>query len=204
MMNFIWASLLIISLVFGVFTQNTGNVAASVMDGASEAVELLLGILGILCFWSGMMEIANRAGITDGLSRIFSPVLKKLFRDVEPDSKAMRYISLNISANLLGLGNAATPFGLKAMAELQKQNPVKDTASDSMLIFVVMNTASLQLIPTTLCAYREQYSSESPFDILPMVWITSVAALLAGLTTAVLFCSKSNPKKLKGGSRVWT
>lgn len=138
------------------------------------------------------MEIASRAGLTDLISKFFSPILKLLFRDVPRNSDAMRYISLNMSANLLGLGNAATPFGLAAMRELQKLNDKKDTASDSMLLFVVMNTASLQLFPTTIAAYRATYGSEKPFDILPCVWIASVAALTVGIGVAKIFCMGGN------------
>ena len=186
MMNYIWVGLIGISFVCAVASGRALELSASVMDGAKESVELVFSVLGILCFWSGMMEIAKRSGITQGLAKIFSPILSKLFPDVKKNSPAMNYISLNISANLLGLGNAATPFGLKAMRELARVNPLKDTASDSMLLFVVMNTASLQLIPTTLCAYREAYGSQRPFDIIVPVWVTSVCALVAGITVAKL------------------
>ena len=183
-MNYIWSGLLGISFVCAVASGRTQELSASVMDGAKESVELIFSILGILCFWSGMMEIAKRSGITQGLAKIFAPMLSKLFPDVQKNSPAMDYISLNISANLLGLGNAATPFGLKAMRELARGNPLKDTASDSMVLFVVMNTASLQLIPTTLCAYRSEYGAQRPFDILVPVWVTSACALAAGILVA--------------------
>ena len=188
MMNYIWAGMIVISLVAGVFTGNTKAVSEALMSGAAEAVELLVGILGIMCFWSGIMEIGKRARITDGLARLFSPVLRLLFPHLDKNSEAMRYISLNVSANLLGLGNAATPFGIEAMKELQKLNPVRDRASDSQLMFVLINTASLQLLPTTLCAYRASYGSENPYIIIPCVWLTSVAALLMGISVARVLC----------------
>ena len=183
-MNYIWAGIIGVSFVCAIVCGRGLELSAAVMDGAKESVELVLSILGILCFWSGMMEIAKRSGITRGLAKIFSPILSKLFPDVDKNSPAMHYISLNVSANLLGLGNAATPFGLKAMGELARVNPLKDTASDSMVLFVVMNTASLQLIPTTLCAYRGEYGAENPFDILLHVWVTSALALTAGILVA--------------------
>lgn len=183
-MNFIWAGLVGVSFVCAVICGRVGELSDSIMEGAKESVELIISILGVLCFWSGMMEIAKRSGITKGLAKIFSPLLAKLFPDVQRNSPAMHYISLNISANLLGLGNAATPFGLRAMRELQSVNPLRDTASDSMVLFVVMNTASLQLIPTTLCAYRGEYGAENPFDILLPVWVTSAVALAAGIVAA--------------------
>ena len=180
------------------------EVSKAVMSGADSAVELLLGVLGVMCFWSGMMEIGKRSGITSALSRMLRPVLRLLFPDVEASSEAMNCISLNVSANLLGLGNAATPFGLRAMSELKKCSTRGDTATDSMLLFVVMNTASIQLLPTTIGAYRANYGSSSPFDILPCVWLTSAAALAVGITVAKLFSDRkpSQVKRLRGDA-VW-
>ncbi len=195
MMNYIWAGMIILSLLFAFVTGNTKEVSQSLISGAGEAVELLLSIIGVLCFWSGIMEIAKRARITDMLARVFAPVLSPLFPCVDKNSEAMHYISLNISANLLGLGNAATPFGIQAMKELQKLNPIRDRASDSQLVFVVMNTASIQLLPTTLCAYRASFGSESPFEIIPCVWLTSALALVTGVTIAKMFCSDERKKR---------
>lgn len=203
MMNYIWAGLMSLSLVFAVATGRVEALSASVLEGATDAVDLLISILGIMCFWSGMMEIAKRAGLTDMLAKAFSPVLGLLFRDVPKESPAMRYISLNISANLLGLGNAATPFGLAAMKELNKLNPTQDRASDSMLLFVVMNTASIQLFPTTVAAYRGAYGSEDPFDILPCVWITSAVALGVGITVAKVLCGGKEQRLRLRGERLW-
>ncbi len=194
MMNYIWAGMIFLSLVFSLFTGNTQEVSQSLISGAGEAVELLLSILGVLCFWSGIMEIAKRAKITDMLAMIFAPVLSPLFPCVDKSSEAMHCISLNISANLLGLGNAATPFGLQAMKELQKLNPIRDRASDSQVVFVVMNTASLQLLPTTLCAYRASFGSESPFEVIPCVWLSSAVALLVGITVAKVLCTDKRKK----------
>lgn len=187
MLNFIWAFMMIIAFVSAIFAGKMELLSDSVIKGAGAAVELLISVTGIICFWSGMMEIADRSGITRGIAKLFSPVLSKLFKRVPKESYAMRYISLNISANLLGLGNAATPFGLSAMKELKKINNNKNEASDDMLLFVVLNTASIQLIPTTLCAYRSNYGSTAPFEIIPAVWLTSVVALLVGITVAKLF-----------------
>ena len=192
MMNYVWAILIFASFVFAILTGNITSLSNAVLEGANDACELVLSIVGIMCFWSGMMEIAKRAGITDALAKFFSPLLSKLFPDIDRNCAAMDYISLNISANLLGLGNAATPFGIKAMKEMQKLNPAKNTASDSMLLFVVLNTASLQLFPTTLCAYRAKYKSAEPFSILPSVWITSAAALIVGITIAKIFSKKED------------
>lgn len=194
-MNYIWAGMIILSLVFSLFTGKAQELSTALIDGANSAIELILSVLGVMCFWSGLMEIGKRSGLTTALSRMLRPVLKRLFPDVDEKSEAMSYISLNISANLLGLGNAATPFGLKAMQELKRLSSEGDRATDSMLLFVVMNTASIQLLPTTIGAYRAQYGSEKPFDILPCVWATSILALLVGIAVAKLFSDKNYQKK---------
>lgn len=200
MMNYIWAGMIVLSLAAGVLTGNTKAVSEALLTGATEAVELLLGILGIMCFWSGVMEIGKRAHITDGLAKVFAPVLRLLFPHLPRNSEAMRYISLNVSANLLGLGNAATPFGIEAMKELQKINPIRDRASDSQVMFVLINTASLQLLPTTLCAYRASYGSENPYIIIPCVWLTSVAALIVGISIARILCTGRNKDSQEVGA----
>lgn len=181
MMNYVWAVMIVLSFILSLITGRTSELSSAVIDGATEAFELLISIAGILCFWSGMMEIAKRSGLTDILAKIFSPVLRLLFRDVKKDSDALRFMSLNISANLLGLGNAATPFGIKAMNELNKSGKNDGVATDSMVLFVVLNTASLQLFPTTVAAYRARYGSQSPFEIMPAVWVTSALALIVGI-----------------------
>lgn len=206
MMNYLWAGMIILSLLSGLLTGAPREFSSSVMDGAKEATELLISVVGIICFWSGMMEIAKRSGITDYLAKLFSPVMRLLFPAVDRDSDAMRYMTLNISANLLGLGNAATPLGIEAMKALRKESPLEDTATDDMVLFVVLNTASLQLLPTTLGAYRANYGSKSPFDIMPAVWVSSIAALVAGVTVAKTFCMfkrriPSHQRKLKKHGR---
>ena len=200
-MNYIWAGMILISFVFSLFTGNISNLSEALTLGANQAVELILSIVGVMCFWSGMMEISNRSGLSERLSRLMSPVLSCLFRDVPKESDAMKYISLNISANILGLGNAATPFGLKAMKELHRLSGAGDTASDSMVLFVVLNTASLQLIPTTLGAYRASFGSKSPFDILLPVWVTSVSALVFGVGVAVTLSSLAKEGEMSEISR---
>jgi len=183
--------MIIIAFISAIFTGRMDALSDSVISGAASAVELLISIIGIICFWSGMMEIADKSSITKSIAKFFSPLLRKLFKNVDKESPAMRYISLNISANLMGLGNAATPFGLSAMKELKAINHNKSVASDDMLLFVVLNTASLQLIPTTLCAYRSNYGSTAPFEIIPSIWLTSIAALTVGITVAKVFSSGS-------------
>ena len=182
------------SLVFSLISGDAAALSTGIMDAAGGAVELLLSITGMLCMWSGFMNIAKDCGLIAKLSRLTAPLLKRLYPDVEEDSDAFRYISMNISANLLGLGNAATPLGLNAMKELRKRHD-SDIASDSMLTFVVMNTASIQLLPTTVAALRKSYGSEQPFDILVCVWITSALALTVGLASAKLLSRRERWKR---------
>ena len=177
--------MLAVSLAFSLACGSAAQLADGLMSSASDAVELLITISGMLCMWSGFMRIAKDCGLIEKLSRMFAPLLRRLYPDVDVDSDAFSYISMNISANLLGLGNAATPLGLNAMRELRRLND-SDTASDSMLTFVVMNTASIQLLPTTVAALRRSYGSQHPFDILLCVWITSACALAVGLISARL------------------
>lgn len=184
MLNFIWAFMLLFALISAIFTGNSESLSASVLNGASEAINLIISIAGILCFWSGIMEIAKESGVTKAMAKFSSPILSRLFKNVPKNSPAFEYISLNISANLLGLGNAATPLGLNAMKELKALNHSKTEASDDMVLFVVLNTASIQLIPTTLCAYRQSYGSTAPFEIIPAAWLTSLIALTVGIIVA--------------------
>lgn len=178
MMNFVWAILTLIAILFGVLLGNGDLVAASVLSGGEAAVKLLLTLAGTISVWSGIMAIADRCGITNGLSILFKPVLKFLFPDHKNNKEAMNAISTNITANLIGLGNAATPAGLKAVAAMHNGG---DTANRGMSVFVVMNTSSIQLVPTTIAALRLSNGSSSPMEIAPCIWISSVAALAVGI-----------------------
>ncbi len=187
MLSYIFVFMIVISVLCSVIFGGTQELSQAMLDGASEAVELLVMMSGMMCLWSGVMEVARKSQLTDKLAKIFSPLLKKLFPDVKKDSKAFQYICMNVSANLLGLSNAATPFGLSAMKELKK-DLLSDEASDSMVTFVVMNTASIQLLPTNVATMRSVLGSQSPFDIIFCVWVTSVSALAVGLTVSKLCC----------------
>lgn len=184
-MAYVFGAMIAISFVFSLVTGDLGALSEGILSSAENAVELLISISGMLCMWSGFMRIAKDCGLIDRLSRLFAPLLRHLYPDVKVESDAFRYISMNISANLLGLGNAATPLGLNAMKELRKLSDT-NTATDSMLTLVVMNTASIQLLPTTVAALRRSYGSSHPFDILLCVWITSAVALTLGLLSAKL------------------
>lgn len=189
MMNYIWGISILISIFCAFFTGKMENLSAAVLSGAGDAITLIVSIIGMMALWSGIMKITEKSGITDFLAKLFLPIIKRLFPDCEPKSEATKAICMNITANLLGLGNAATPFGIKAMQELKKQSENKklSSATNSMIMFVVINTASLQLIPTFLCTLRQNYGSKNPLDITPILWVTSLAALTAGITSAKIF-----------------
>lgn len=186
MMNYIWAGIILVSIFCGMATGRISQVSQAIFTGAQDAVTLVISLLGAMCLWSGIMRVADQGGVTNGLARLFSPLLKKLFPGLPKDSKAARAISMNLSANLLGMGNAATPLGIAAMQELAKSNPSTDTADNRMITFVVMNTASLQLIPSTIAVIRANYGCEAPFDIIPAIIVSSLCALTVGIIMAKL------------------
>ena len=184
MLNYIWGFIILISIICAIFTGNMEALSNSILVGASDAINLVITMASMMSLWSGILKIADSGGITCILAKILKPVLKHLFKDCPEDSPAMRAICMNITANILGLGNAATPLGISAMKEMKKLNKNSDVASNSMITFVVMNTASIQILPTTMSILRQKYHSAAPFDIVPAVWISSVVALLVGITLA--------------------
>lgn len=184
MLNYIWSGLIVISIFCSILLGNTETLSKALMDSGASSIQLIITMAGIICLWSGIMKIAVESGLTAVFAKIFSPIIRPLFPRLDKNSDAFQSISMNISANLLGLGNAATPFGLKAMEQLHTLNNRRDTASNEMIIFVVMNTASLQLLPTTLASLRLAYSSQAPFEIIVPVWISSATALAVALICA--------------------
>lgn len=188
MMNYIWAGIMVISIVCGLSTGKIAPLSNSVLSGANDAVNLIISIAGMMAFWTGIMKIAEKSGVTEHLAKLFTPIIKFLFPGSSSNKKAVRAICMNITANLLGLGNAATPFGIKAVKELQTCNPLKrNTASNDMAMFVIINTASLQLVPTFLCTLRQKYGCPNPLDIVPYLWVISICALIVGITCAKFF-----------------
>lgn len=184
-LNIIWSFFVIFSTGCAIFFGNTDNLSAAFADSAADAVQLLLTLAGVICLWSGLMKVADRSGINAMAAKVFAPLLQKLFPRLERGGEAFEAISMNISANLLGLGNTATPLGLRAMKELNRIDGGSGTASDEMILFVVMNTASLQLFPTTLGMLRAEYGSSAPFEILVPVWLSSACALSVALVIAL-------------------
>ena len=178
-MSLIWTGMVVVSLLCGRLMGQEEAVARAAMEGAQQGLELCLSIGGMLCLWSGVMEVMRRCGLAGKLAAILSPLLRGLFPTAARDRETREAIAANVSANLLGLGNAATPLGLKAIARMHRAG--EKCAGDEMCTLVVCNAASLQLIPTTVAAVRLAEGCETPFDILPAVWLSSAAALLVGL-----------------------
>jgi len=187
MMSKLWAGMVALAVLFGFINGKMGEVAAAAMEGAKEAVTLCLSIAGVICLWNGVMEILSQSGLADKLARLLRPALARLFPNAAGDSDSMNAISANITANVMGLGNAATPLGIKAAKSLAALSPLNGAAGDDLCMLVVINSASLQLIPATVASIRAGLGAAQPFDILPAVWLTSAAALVAGVASAKIF-----------------
>lgn len=187
MLNILWPLFIIISFVYAILNGNVNEVNNSIFESASQAVELTLTFFGTICLWNGIMQIASKTTLIEKITKLLNPIMKILFPEIKKEDKAHEEISMNIVANMMGLGNAATPLGLKAMKTMQKQNPRKDTISNSMAMFIVLNTASLQIIPTTVIAIRTSLGSNNPTQVIIPVWIATVCAAIAAIVATKIF-----------------
>jgi len=199
--NYIWLALILISLIVGAFNGQLEAVTAAAVEYAGIAVDISLGLIGIMAFWLGIMKIAEKGGIIKILSRVIRPIARFLFPEIPPDHPAIGTMLMNIIASWLGLGNAATPLGLKAMKELQKLNKSKDTATNSMVVLLALNTASITFIPMTIIAVRARLGSANPFEIISTAVFASTCATIAAVTAAKLLqrfpsIRKSDPNRL--------
>lgn len=181
MLNYLWGGMILIGIVVASFTGNIPNVTQAILDSSKEAITLCITMLGIIAMWCGMMEIAERAGLIKELSKKMKPFLSWLFPDVPKDHKALDYISTNVIANILGLGWAATPAGIKAMESLQTLNKKKDEASRAMCMFLVFNMSSLQIISVNIIAYRAQFNSQNPSEIIAPGFFSTIVSTIAGI-----------------------
>ncbi len=184
-MSWIWVIMVGLSLLFGWQNGTIAEVSAAAGTGAQSAVELCVSMAGPLCLWTGVMAVLRESGGLEKLSGLLRPVLGRLYPAFRGDDTVMESISANVSANLLGLGNAATPLGIQAARGMAERSP--GVASDALCMLVVCNTASIQLIPTTIAAVRSGAGSQTPFDILPAVWLASACSVTAGILAARLF-----------------
>lgn len=192
MMNYIFAFMIAVAVIFGAVTGRIAHVSTAVFSGTTDAITLFATLIAIIPFWSGMMKIAEESKITTLFQKIMSPVVSVLFKGLPKNSKASAAISMNMAANLLGLGNAATPLGIIAMKELHELNRHNSVASNHMAMFVTINTASLQLIPSTLSALRANHGSQNPMDIMIPIWIASLFSLISGIVACKIFEKRGN------------
>lgn len=190
MLNIIWPLFIVASIIYALIFGNIENVSNEVFNSANSAVQLTLTFLGTICLWNGIMEIAKKTSLINILSKILGPFIKFLFPELKNNKQARDEISMNMVANLLGLGNAATPLGLKAMKTMQKDNLQKDTLTNSMAMFIVINTASFQLIPTNVISIRNSLGSVSPSGIIVQVWIATVVSAIVGINSAKFLMKK--------------
>lgn len=185
LMGGIWAGMLLISVLAAAIQGNLGSLTPAALEGAENAVSLCLKLAGTLCLWSGIAKVMEKTGLTEKLGRLMQPLFRRMFPVAGRDRLALGYLTANVSANILGLGNAATPMGIEAVRRMKALSK-SETATDEMCLLIVMNTASMQLIPTTAAALRASAGAKSPFDILPAVWISSLCSLGAGVLAAKL------------------
>ena len=184
MINIIWFLILLMGIIIGIVTGKGEILSKAIVSSTASSVELVMGLVGMMCLWCGIMKIAEKSGLTDKLASVLRPVLKIIFKETGRDQKAMSSITMNLTANMMGLSNAATPFGIKAMEEMQKNNREKDTASNDMALFLVLNAACIQFLPTTVISIRAAYNSQNPaIIILPAIIATGTAAVLG-----VVYC----------------
>ena len=186
-MNYIFYFLIVFSIVIGAINGKLQDVVNAVMDGAELSVKIAFSLIGIMAFWLGLMKIAQKAGIIDWLAKVLRPITKRLFNELPEESPAVGDIAMNFTANAFGLANAATPFGIKAMEELQKENKDKETASNSMCLFLGMNTAGFQLIPTTVLAVLVGIGYKNPSEIIAPTLLVTLIAFTSAIIMAKIF-----------------
>ena len=192
-MTVVWTAMVTLSLVFGIAMGNLDAVAAAAMEGAASAVTLCISMAGIMCLWSGVMEVMKQSGLSELLAAAFRPLLGRLLPQASKDSETMAAVSANVSANLLGLGNAATPLGIRAACRMARG--CNGVASDELCLLVVLNTASIQLLPATVAGVRAAAGCAAPLDILPTVWMTSILSVTAGLLASSLLARLGRRKR---------
>lgn len=181
-MAWLWTGMVLVSLIFGALTGNLSSLSAAALEGAQSSVELCFTMCGVMCLWTGVMELMDQCALTDKIAALFRPLLRRLLPQASRDSETLAAVSANLSADLLGLGNAATPLGIRAARRMSRG--CGGVASNELCLLVVLNTASIQLLPTTLAGVRASLGASDPFDILPCVWLVSLLSVLAGLFAA--------------------
>ena len=181
MINYIWFAMIFFGIIFALFTGNADKITEAIVGGSNNTVNFVIELTGIMCFWCGVMKVAEKSGLTKILAKLLRPVLKVLFKDAAKDEKALGAIVMNLTANMMGLSNAATPFGIKAMEEMDRINKKSSIASNDMALFLVMNAACIQLVPTTIISIRAAAGSQNPGIIIIPAIISTGVALIVGI-----------------------
>ena len=192
MLNKIWPIFIIISFIYAFCSGNIENVNSGIFESTKNAVELCLTFLGTMCLWNGIMQIAYKSNLINKIVKLLNPIIKKLFPEIKNDEKIKKEISMNMIANILGLGNDATPLGIKAMKSMQEKNINKNKLSNSMMMFIVINTASLQIIPTTIIAIRSSLKSINPTSIVVPVWVATICSVITGIIITKILIKRGN------------
>ncbi len=197
MINSIWFYMIVVSIVYGIFSGNLKQITEGVIESSIQTVEMCITFIGVWALWLGLMEIVKRSGLIKVLSNMMYPIIKRIFPEVPKNHPALGSIALNFSANMLGLGNAATPFGLKAMKELQELNNDKEVATDAMCMFLVVNTSSIQLIPTTVIALRASLGSMEPTSIIMSSLMATTISTVVGVIAALILRKRNEKRERK-------
>ena len=190
MLNIIWPLFIIISIIYALCLGKIENINFAIFDSVENAVQMTIKLLGTICLWNGIIKIAKKTKKIKKLKKILNPILRFLFPDIPKGEKAYGEISMNIVANMMGLGNAATPVGLNAMKSMQKKNKDKKILSNSMAMFIILNTASIQIIPTTVIAIRSSLDSKNPTGMILAVWVATIGAAIAAVTVSKLLMKR--------------
>ena len=195
MLNIVWPIFIIISFSYSIFFGDINLLNSEIFRSIESAINLSINLLGTICLWNGIMQIASKTSVIDKLTRFLKPIIKCLFPELRNKPKIQKEISMNMIANILGLGNAATPLGLKAMKSMQEENPEKERLTDSMAMFIVLNTASIQIIPTTVIAIRNSLGSENATAIVFPVWIATICAAISGIIAVKILIKLTQKNK---------
>ena len=187
MINYIWFIMIFFGLIIGIFTGNGEGMSNAIISSINSTVTFIIGLVGLMCFWCGVMKVAQNSGFTEKLAKLMKPILKIIFKDAAQDEKVLGAIVMNITANMMGLGNAATPFGIKAMEEMQRLNKDKEKASNDMCLFLVLNAACIQLVPSTVISIRATANSSNPgVIIIPAIISTAIASICGVICCKIL------------------
>ena len=194
MLNYLWPMFIIVSFIFAIISGNVEKLNNSIFESIESVISLSMTLVGTMCLWCGIMEIVKNTSIMNKLTKILRPILLWLFPDARYNKDAMDNISINVVSNILGLGNAATPAGMKAIDNLKESNEDKQSLSDSMMMLIVLNTTSVELIPTTVIAIRQSLNAQNPASIIIPIWISTIVGTMVGIISTKLLIKRDSKK----------